>query len=96
MAEGLMEKTCSHLTNKIQIWEASLQKGPDVAKKIEIFVDLIEQFMIICLKKNSILAQIFAKLWSIYKLFQLPSQIALIEKFDVKVYLQEYKIKLNY
>ena len=40
MAEGLMEKTCSHLTNKIQIWEASLQKGPDVAKKIEIFVDL--------------------------------------------------------
>ena len=30
------------------------------------------------------------------QLFQLPSQIALIEKFDVKVYLQEYEIKLNY
>ena len=41
------------------------------------------------LKKISVLAQIFANL------FQLPSQITLIEKFDVKVYLQELQNKIE-
>ena len=37
-------------------------------KKNEIFLILIEQVMTNMLKKNSVLAQIFTKLWSIYEL----------------------------
>ena len=48
---------------------ASLQKGPHVAKiKIEIFLIFIEQVMTNLLKKISVLAQIFTKLWLIYEL----------------------------
>ena len=47
---------------------ASLQKGPHVAKiKNEIFVDLNRAGHNKSVKrKNSVLAQIFTKLWSIY------------------------------
>ena len=56
--------------NNITICVASLQKGPHVAKnkKIKFLLILIEQVMTNLLKKNSVLAQIFTKLWSIYEL----------------------------
>ena len=49
---------------------ASLQKGPHVAKikKMRFFLILKEQVMTNLLKKISVLAQIFTKLWSIYEL----------------------------
>ena len=47
----------------------SLQKGPHVAKiKNEIFVDLNRASHDKSVEKNSVLAQIFTKLWSIYEL----------------------------
>ena len=70
---------------KKYIYVASLQKGPHVAKKIlRLLLILIEQVMTNLLKNFfSVLAQIFTKLWPICEMFQLPSQITLVEKFDV-------------
>ena len=50
------------------IWETSLQKGPDIKKKIEIFVDLNRACHDKSVKKISVLAHIFTKLWPIYGL----------------------------
>ena len=54
----------------LTICVAFLQKGPHVAniKKMRLLLILIEQVMTNLLKKNSVLAQIFTKLWSIYEL----------------------------
>ena len=60
---------CSTNTNST-ICVASLQKSPHVAKikKLRYFLILIGQVMTNLLKKISVLAQIFMKLWSIYEL----------------------------
>ena len=51
-------------------------------KKNKIFVDLIEQVMTNLLKKNSVLAQIFTKLWSIYELHNYIILIIILEGTD--------------
>ena len=49
------------------ICEAFLQKGPDVTKKCD-FVDLNRAGRDKSVKRISVLAQIFTKLWLIYEL----------------------------
>ena len=51
------------------IYVASLQKGPDVAKrkKLRFLLIIMEQVMTNLVKKISVLAQIFRKLWPIYE-----------------------------
>ena len=64
---------------------ASLQKGPHVAKiKIEIFVGLNRAGHDKSVEKDSVLTQIFTKLWSIY---ELHNYIILIIILDIIIYI---------
>ena len=75
----------------------SLQKGPHVAKKIEIFIDLNRAGHDKSVKKNnSVLAQIFTKLWPICKFVSVAVSNNLLKNLMLKFTFKNYEIKLNY
>ena len=53
-------------------------------KKLRSFLILIEQVMTNLLKKNSVLAQIFTKLWSIYELHNFINHAYYLHNYQKK------------